>query len=202
MHISRPDILFSLFARLTSLPGIGPKMADQMAKRIGVHVIDLLRHLPVGVNDRRARPSVVDVEEGSLATFDVLVLSADIPPARVKRPARFRVETNGGEMDILFFHAQTDYLKNTLPVGERRLVSGRVERFQNRVQMAHPDYILSPANADDMPAFEPLYPLTAGLKANPCVKRFQLGWSACAICQNGLISRLWQTITGLTLKLP
>ncbi|MDA8881249.1 ATP-dependent DNA helicase RecG [Alphaproteobacteria bacterium] len=175
MHISRPDILFSLFARLTSLPGIGPKMADQMAKRIGVHVIDLLRHLPVGVNDRRARPSVVDVEEGSLATFDVLVLSADIPPARVKRPARFRVETNGGEMDILFFHAQTDYLKNTLPVGERRLISGRVERFQNRVQMAHPDYILSPANTDDMPAFEPLYPLTAGLKAKPLRKALSAG---------------------------
>ena len=108
MHISRPDILFSLFARLTSLPGIGPKMAEQMEKRIGVHVIDLLRHLPVGVNDRRARPSVADVVEGSLATFDVLVLSADIPPARVKRPARFRVETNGGEMDILFFHSHTD----------------------------------------------------------------------------------------------
>ena len=73
MHISRPDILFSLFARLTSLPGIGPKMADQMAKRIGVHVIDLLRHLPVGVNDRRARPSVVDVEEGIIYSYSFLL---------------------------------------------------------------------------------------------------------------------------------
>ena len=103
MHIFRPNILFSLFAQLESLPGIGPKMAKQMAKRIGTNVIDLLRHLPIGVNDRRARPALGDVTVGSLATFDVLVLSADIPPAKVKRPARFRAETTGGEIDILFF---------------------------------------------------------------------------------------------------
>ncbi len=175
MHISRPDILFSLFARLESLPGIGPKMAEQMAKRIGTHVIDLLRHLPIGVNDRRARPAVGDVKEGSLATFDVLVLSADIPPAKVKRPARFRAETTAGEIDILFFHARPDYLRNALPVGEKRLVSGRVERFQNRVQMTHPDYILTPENADEMPAFEPLYPLTAGLKAKPLRRALKAG---------------------------
>ena len=63
----------------------------------------------------------------------------------------------------VFFHAHDDYVAKQLPIGERRLISGRVELFQGRVQMAHPDHILPPSQAIKMPVFEPIYPLTAGL---------------------------------------
>ena len=49
MHIARPPVIYSLFATLTSLPGVGPKMEQILAKKTGRHVIDLLRHLPVSV---------------------------------------------------------------------------------------------------------------------------------------------------------
>ncbi|MBL6674069.1 MAG: ATP-dependent DNA helicase RecG, partial [Candidatus Puniceispirillum sp.] len=68
-----------------------------------------------------------------------------------------------GELELVFFHAHSDYVAKQLPVGARRIVSGRVDLFQGRVQMAHPDHIVAPENSDSMPLLEPIYPLTAGL---------------------------------------
>ena len=130
MHIPRPTSLYRLFASTSSLPGIGPKLAAIMEKRIGGHLIDILRHLPVSLNDRRARPSVDEAEDGQLATFEILVLSGDIPPGKSNRPARITAETKGGRLELVFFRARADWLRTSLPIGERRLVSGRVERFQ------------------------------------------------------------------------
>lgn len=165
MHIPRPPSLYRLFASITSLPGIGPKLAAIIEKKIGGHLIDVLRHLPVSLNDRRARPSVDTAENGQLATFEVLILSADLPPAKSSRPARILAETKGGRIELVFFRARADWLRQSLPIGERRLVSGRVERFQGRLQMAHPDFITPIEKAADIPDIEPVYPLTAGLSS-------------------------------------
>ncbi len=163
MHIPRPTSLYRLFASISSLPGIGPKLAAIIEKRIGGHLIDILRHLPVSLNDRRARPSVDTAEDGQLATFEVLVLSADIPPGKTGRPARITTETKGGRLELVFFRARADWLRQSLPIGERRVVSGRVERFQGRLQMAHPDFITPLEKAGNIPEIEPIYPLSAGL---------------------------------------
>ena len=163
MHIPRPTSLYRLFASISSLPGIGPKLAAIIEKRIGGHLIDILRHMPVSLNDRRARPSVDIAEDGQLATFDVLVLSADIPPGKTGRPARITTETKGGRLELVFFRARADWLRQSLPIGKRRVVSGRVERFQGRLQMVHPDFITPLEKAGDIPEIEPIYPLSAGL---------------------------------------
>ena len=165
MHIPRPTSLYRLFASISNLPGIGPKLAAIMGRRIGGHLIDILRHLPISLNDRRARPSAEEAEDGQLATFEVLVLSGDIPPGKSKRPARITTETKGGRLELVFFRARADWLRTNLPIGERRLVSGRVERFQGRLQMAHPDFITPLEKAAEIPEIEPIYPLTAGLSA-------------------------------------
>ncbi|MEC8642729.1 MAG: ATP-dependent DNA helicase RecG [Pseudomonadota bacterium] len=167
MHPKRPTEIFGLFAATTVLPGVGPKLAGILEKRIGAHVIDLLRHLPVGMIDRRARPSLGDVVDGSIATFEVLVVKHDRPPPGTRRPWRVITENETGRLEIIFFHARDDYVARVLPAGERRIVSGRVEIRQDRVQMAHPDHIVDPQNSDEMPLIEPVYPLTAGLTPKP-----------------------------------
>jgi len=50
-----------------------------------------------------------------------------------------------------------------LPVGGRRVVSGKLEMFDSVIQMTHPDHILPLEEAGDLPLFEPVYPLTAGV---------------------------------------
>ena len=162
MHLKRPEI-FHLFAATTSLSGVGAKLASILEKRIGTYVIDVLRHLPIGLIDRSQRPSLTEIHDGMVATFEILVIKHDMPPRGTRRPYRVFSETEGGTLELVFFHARNDYVARQLPVGERRLVSGRVELFQGRVQMAHPDHIISVDAADKMPVYEPVYPLAAGL---------------------------------------
>ena len=163
MHLKRPAEIFQLFASTTSLAGVGVKLASVLEKRVGQHVIDVLRHLPIGLIDRSQRPSLTNVDDGAIATFDLLVIKHDKPPRGVRRPYRVFCENETGALELVFFHAHDDYVTKQLPIGERRLISGRVELFQGRVQMAHPDHILPPSQASKMPVFEPVYPLTAGL---------------------------------------
>ena len=64
----RPALLNPLFAALTGLPGIGPKL-EKLYRRLlgrddGPRVLDLLFHLPTGAIDRRARPKLRDVVPG------------------------------------------------------------------------------------------------------------------------------------------
>lgn len=167
MHPKRPPEIFGLFAGTTVLPGVGPKLAGILERRIGAHVIDLLRHLPVGLIDRRSRPALDDVVDGSIATFEVLVVRHDRPPAGTRRPWRVMTENETGRLEIIFFHARDDYVARMLPQGTRRIVSGRVEIRQGRAQMAHPDHIVDPDSSVEMPLIEPVYPLTAGLTPKP-----------------------------------
>ena len=163
MHPKRPAEIFQLFASTNSLAGVGAKLASVLEKRAGQHVIDVLRHLPIGLIDRSQRPSLANVDDGTIATFDLLVIKHDRPPRGIRRPYRVFCENETGALELVFFHAHDDYVAKQLPIGERRLISGRVELFQGRVQMAHPDHILPPSQASKMPVFEPIYPLTAGL---------------------------------------
>ena len=163
MHPKRPPEIFQLFAATTSLSGVGAKLAAVLEKRVGSHVIDVLRHLPIGLTDRRQRPALSAVVDGSIATFEILVMKHDRPARGVRRPYRVFCQNETGELELVFFHAHSDYIAKQLPVGARRIVSGRVDLFQGRVQMAHPDHIVAPENSNSMPLLEPIYPLTAGL---------------------------------------
>ena len=173
MHLTRPASLFPLFASVTTLPGIGARLGAIMEKRIGATVIDVLRHAPVGLIDRRARPALDDVQSGQLITIEVLITKHDISPRHISRPSRIQAENETGEVELVFFKADARFLERTLPLGERRIISGTAELYQGRVQMAHPDYILSPAELAQLPLIEPIYPLSAGLKAKTLRKAIQ-----------------------------
>ena len=163
VHPKRPPEIFQLFAATTSLAGVGAKLASVLEKRVGSYVIDVLRHLPIGLIDRRQRPALAAVVDGSVATIEILVIKHDRPPRGTRRPYRVFCQNDTGELELVFFHAHNDYIAKQLPIGERRIVSGRVELFQGRVQMAHPDHIVVPEHSASMPLLEPVYPLTAGL---------------------------------------
>ncbi len=49
-------------------------------------------------------------------------------------------------------------------MGARRVISGKIESFDNTAQMVHPDHILQPRGGG-FAAFEPVYPLTRGFRS-------------------------------------
>jgi ATP-dependent DNA helicase RecG len=160
--MSRPEILFPLFAGLETLDGIGPKSAKAFAA-LGVEKPkDLLLLLPHSGIDRARCASVRDVVPPTTVTVEVEV-EAHFAPRTKGRPYRVMVRDSALEFQLIFFHARGDYLQKLLPVGEKRLVSGRIEVFDGVAQMVHPDHILRLEDAGELPQFEPVYPLTAGV---------------------------------------
>ncbi|MEY3003926.1 MAG: hypothetical protein RLZZ491_1102 [Pseudomonadota bacterium] len=158
----RPDVLWPLFAGLETLDGVGPKTA-KFYKALGVETPkDLLLTLPVGGVDRTLCASIRDLVLPGMATLEVRI-GRHRPPASRGRPYRIEVEDAKTSFQLVFFHGKSDYLSRLLPTGARRIVSGKVELFDGVAQMPHPDHILPPDAAADIPAFEPVYPLAAGL---------------------------------------
>jgi len=159
----RPQILFPLFADIRTLPGVGPKIAPLVERAAGgAHLADLLWHLPTGLVDRRFSPKVADAPEGVVVTLRVRVVE-HFKPRSPRLPYKVRCDDESGPIDLVFFRAKGDYLERQLPVGETRVVSGRIERFRDDVQMAHPDHIATPDKFDEVATVEPVYGLTAGL---------------------------------------
>jgi len=158
----RPEILFSFFANVTALKGVGPRVAASLERAMGSRVKDLLLTPPTGFIDRSYRPKISEAKAGQICTFDVTV-GQHILPSNKNRPYRIRVFDETGDMTLTFFKARADYLKRVLPEGSTRIVSGKTEVFNAELQMTHPDYILTPEKADDMRLYETHYPLTAGL---------------------------------------
>ena len=166
---TRPAVLFPLFAEIETLPGVGPKIARLLAQ-IGVErPRDLLFTLPHGGIDRRMVASVREVTPPATATVEVTV-GRHRAPARSGGPYRVTVEDAATSFDLVFFRARSDWLKGQPPTGQRRVVSGRVDLFDGVAQMVHPDYVLRPEEAGEVPAFEPVYPLTAGLTQRAVAK--------------------------------
>ncbi|MCG8360284.1 MAG: ATP-dependent DNA helicase RecG [Kiloniellales bacterium] len=158
----RPEILFPLFAPLDTLPGVGPRLAKLFDSLAGPHVLDLCWHLPSGLIDRRYAPKVAEAQPGRIATLRVTV-ETHMAPGNPRQPYKVICADETGFIELVFFHAKPDYLTRVLPVGEQSVISGKVEIFNNILQMTHPDHIGRPDEQESLMSVEPVYALTAGL---------------------------------------
>lgn len=177
----RPSLLDPLFAPATSLEGVGAKTVELLEKIIPADVAardarvgDLLFVLPHSVIDRRSRPGIAGSPGGAIVTLELRV-DRHQPPPRGKKTVPYRVYAHDetGEIGLTFFHAHAAYLEKAMPVGEHIIVSGRMEWFNGRPTMVHPDHIALLEDAGSLPLVEPVYPLTAGL--SPRILRRAIG---------------------------
>ncbi len=167
----RPEILFPLFAPVTSLKGVGSQIAKRIEELAGPRLLDLCWHLPAGLIDRRYAPPIAEVPDGATVTLRVHVDSHKPPPPRNRRvPYRVSCSDDSGKITLVFFHARPDYLNEILPVGEERIVSGRAEHYDDQLQMTHPDHVVPVEELEQLQRIEPVYPLTAGLTPKPLLK--------------------------------
>ena len=162
----QPDPLAPLFVPLTTLRGVGPAVAALIAKATGGdRVIDLLFHLPESYTDRRARPTIAQAQPGIVATLSVEVVRHE-PPANPRQPWRVVVKDASGVADLVFFVAHEKIAakrQEQMPPGAKLLVSGKLEAFNGRITVPHPEHVLPLAMSDRLPAIEPVWRLTAGL---------------------------------------
>ena len=162
----RPRVLFPLFADVTSIKGVGTRIGDAIARLAGPHVVDLLWHLPNGYVDRRYAPRIGEAESERIATLTVIV-DKHYPPPNKRLPYKIRCRDETGFLHLVFFHAKAEYLERELPEGETRVVSGKLERYRDELQMTHPDHIGTLEDLETLKTVEPTYPLTANLTPKP-----------------------------------
>ena len=168
----RPDILNPLFAEVNVLPGVGPRIAKAIEVCAGPLVVDLLWHLPSGLIDRNFSPNIAAAPPGAIVTLKIMVDSHHKPAVR-RLPYKVRCSDKSGELTLVFFHAHEKYLRELLPIGEIRVVSGRTEQYGDGIQLVHPDHIVPESEIDAVQGIEPVYPLTAGLNLKPLSKAVQ-----------------------------
>jgi ATP-dependent DNA helicase RecG len=160
---TRPAVLDTLFFPVSALGGVGTHTSKMLAKVAGPEIVDMLWHLPFGLLDRRYSPKVAELKQPCIATLE---LTADRhEPGRGRFPYRVRCRDDTGFIELVFFNVRGPYLLRQLPIGEKRLVSGRVEFRNGLPQMAHPEAIMPLSARDQLAAIQPVYRLTAGLTA-------------------------------------
>ncbi len=158
----RPFLLDPLFQSVQRVPGIGPRFGKALEKLVGPCLIDLLFHVPIAAVDRRDIRKISDLQAGGVATVQGHVIGltmAKFPG----RPSKITLRDPTGDLILVFFKNPGNYLEKNFPLGKEIVVSGRIEMFQGRPQMSHPDKVGDPNSLEKIAKLEPVYPLTAGL---------------------------------------
>jgi ATP-dependent DNA helicase RecG len=162
----RPEILNPLFAEVRNLKGVGPGLAKPLERLKLERVRDLLYHFPVNWTYRKA-VSVLDVSNvGENIIIRVVIMdhrggSSPRAPTRI-----FASDADGNYITLTFFGRNGGWARKQLPVGDERIISGKLERYGDELQMVHPDHI-EPVGSTNAPGLaEPVYPLSEGLTGN------------------------------------
>ncbi len=160
----RPDILNPLFAEVEVLKGIGPALAKPL-KRLGLsRVVDILFHLPISWLERKRVELLDETDVGRIVS--VVVTPVDYRQAGGRGPFRVFAADGAGNYLTLTYFNNPGWAKKQLPLGEPKLVSGKLDRYGQELQMVHPDHVLEPAEALELPEVEPVYSLSEGLTNN------------------------------------
>jgi ATP-dependent DNA helicase RecG len=157
----RPDVLNPLFAEVETLPGVGPQVA-KLLKRLDItRVVDLLYHLPTGVIERIRVPAADASLIGrnvilELKPFDLRESRSGRGPMRV-----FATDSDGNTISLVYFN-NPGWAKKSLPMGQARIVSGKLEAYGDEWQIIHPE-VMQPGKDAEPAVREPVYPLTEGI---------------------------------------
>ena len=158
----RPDILNALFAPVTAQSGVGPKLGKLVAGFCGEAVLDVLWHLPVGVNHRPRPTTAGEIKIGAYATLPIRIEGHEVPKSK-RLPYRIRGVFDRREVALVFFNYHKKYLETKYPIGKMLWVSGHIEQSGFDFQIIHPDYMTE--SVDLIPEYEVIYPQTRGVSS-------------------------------------
>lgn len=152
---------------LQFIKGVGPVLAGRFEDVLGGRrVLDFMLHTPSYIRARGVTENVLTAEPGDVITIPLLVKSHK-PGGTFRghrRPTQIICNDKmGNSVVIQFFNVNfLDYWLKKLPIGQWRMVSGKLERGA-RPTINHPDFIEEMQNADKIPSIQAIYPAGEGL---------------------------------------
>ncbi|MCB2065480.1 MAG: DEAD/DEAH box helicase, partial [Erythrobacter sp.] len=159
----RPDQLNPLFAEIDGLDGVGPKLRKPLEKLGLARVRDVLYHLPERFVMRRAVP---DLDAAGVGEQVVVPLTVVEHRASRSQRGPYRVlaqDTKGNVCAITYFGRASFTAKKQLPVGAKRWVAGRLDQYDQMLQIVHPDHVSESSDGAMGQLVEPVYRLSEGL---------------------------------------
>ncbi len=166
----RPTFLDPIFAPVSTLPRIGPKLTPLFDRLISrgdgqpARIVDLILMPPFRVMDRGSQTKVEWVQEGTDATVTVQVGRYQwAPEGKSRLPQRIHCSDDTQDITLTFFQAKRQWLEKAFPIGETVSVFGHIEFFNGRISMVHPEKITMNNEDGTLRMIEPIYPRTAGL---------------------------------------
>ena len=161
----RPDILNPLFAETASLKGVGPGLAKPLDRLALTRLKDLLYHFPTGWTYRK-QVSLLDQADVGLNIIVRLVIVDHKSGGSARAPTRIHgCDADGNYVSLVFFGRNGGWACKQLPLGEERIISGKLEQYGQELQIIHPDHIAATGDAAP-PGIEPVYGLSEGLTNN------------------------------------
>ncbi len=154
---------------LQFIKGVGPVLATRLDELLGGRrVLDFLLHIPSCVRARGITENIQDAVRGATLTIPLLIKShksgGTFGRGR-RRPTQIICnDTVGNTVVIQFFNSSyLDYWLKKLPVGQWRMISGKLEMGGSRPTINHPDFIEEMQNASKIPSVQAIYPSGEGL---------------------------------------
>ena len=150
---------------------VGDRTAKVLETTFGIKSIgDLMRHYPRRYMVRGELSDISALGEGDETTILAQVYSASTRPMRGRKGSMLEVVVTDGtdKLSLTFFNQA--WREKDLKVGRQGLFAGKVGVFNNKKQLAHPDYEMIPDGSDVDSAVEgfagkylPVYPASAKL---------------------------------------
>ena len=157
----RPNVLNPLFAEVEVLKGVGAQIGRLLKRLDLTRVVDLLYHLPTGTIERIKTPAASAALLGrnvilEVSPFDSRESRSGRGPTRV-----FATDGDNNAISLVYFN-NPGWAKRSLPKGEKRIVSGKLEQYGDEWQIIHPE-VAEPGKGPSPALREAVYPLTEGL---------------------------------------
>ncbi len=151
-----------------NIKGIGPKIAENLAKKRIKTVEDLFYFLPIKYIDRRHVSKIGEIEEKQRVNLIARVIRYKSLFYRHARKKGFEaiVGDDTGQISLKWFQWFPQYLKNVCKKGNILFLSGEVTRFGATLQMVHPDITIldEEPDAGEHAKVVPIYSEVEGVK--------------------------------------
>ncbi|RXR27710.1 ATP-dependent DNA helicase RecG [Sphingobium fluviale] len=159
----RPELLNPLFAEISVLKGVGNALSKPLDRLGLTKMVDLTFHLPTGWVERHR---VSRLDHNDIGRTIIITLTPTDYRAGGSPRAPFRVwavDAEGNGVSLVYFGKNSGWPRKLLPIGEPRVISGKLEAYGDQLQIIHPDHVGLPEEALQIPVMEPVYPLSEGI---------------------------------------
>ena len=128
---------------------VGDRTAKVLSEELGINLIsDLLRHYPRRYVVRGELSDFESINDGEEVTILARIKSSKVKRIPGRKGGILEVEVSDGKSSLLLTFFNQAWRAKDLVEGREGLFAGKIGRYKNKRQLAHPDYLLIPEGDD------------------------------------------------------